>query len=426
MSSEGLLTFTILLAFVFVFSQRAQAQVVMQRGFVEARGQWFPQDAPNDPTRAVADVLAREEVFAKPVSWLRLAAGLDVRASSHDQVEDEWRIDLADRGARRPRVSLRRATATMIYGKITVDAGKQFIRWGKTDIVNPTDRFAPRDFLNVIDTDFLPVTGVRVVAQVGARDGVEGVWLPRFTPSRVPLLSQRWTAVPPSPPQLQIVDGGTRLPAGSQTGIRWSHVGDRLEYSASFFDGFNHLPNIDIVVPPSAGRSEGPSTFVPEVDVTRIYPAIRTYGGDVAMPTPWLTLKGEVAYLTSSAPATDEYVLYVVQVERQTGEWVLVGGYAGEMVTERRAAAVFSPDRGLTSSVVGRASYTIDPNRSVAIETAIRRTLTGAYGKAEYSQAHGQHWRTRVTGVVMGGDPDDFLGQYRRNSNLSVALRYSF
>ena len=34
------------------------------------------------------------------------------------------------------------------------------------------------------------------------------------------------------------------FPAGSQTGVRWSRVADRVEYSISFFDGFNHLPNI--------------------------------------------------------------------------------------------------------------------------------------------------------------------------------------
>jgi hypothetical protein len=44
----------------------------------------------------------------------------------------------------------------------------------------------------------------------------------------------------------------------------------------------------------------------------------------------------------------DEYVLYVMQVERQTGQWRLVGGYAGEVVTVRRAASTFAPDRGLT------------------------------------------------------------------------------
>jgi len=341
-----------------------------------------------------------------------------VRASSHGQVDDDWGLDARNRGTKRPRLSLRRATATIVRGRFTIDVGTQFIRWGKTDILNPTDRFAPRDFLNVFDADFLPVTGVRLSVQVQRSDTIEAVWLPRFTPSRIPLYDQRWTVVPESVPQLLIVDAGAHFPATSQTGIRWSHVGDRLEYSASVFDGVNHLPNITVVI--------ARDTLRPEVDLSRLYPPMRAYGADFAMPTRWVTVKGEAAYFTTRSTSTDEYVLYVIQLERQMGEWVFVGGYSGEWITEVRAGLAFAPDRGVTSAVVGRATYTIDPNRTVAFETAVRRTLDGAYVKAEYSQARGQHWRATVAGTLIRGEPDDFIGQYRRNSNATVTLRYSF
>ncbi len=395
------------------------SQTVSQRGFVETRATVFPQEAPNDPTRVVADVLIRDEVFVKPAPWLRLAVGADLRGNSHDQIEDGWRIDVADRGVGRPRVSVRRATATISRGAFTLDVGKQFIRWGKADIVNPTDRFAPRDFLNVLDADFLAVTGARGVAQAGEHDTLEAVWVPRFTPSRMPLLDQRWTAVPRDRALVHISDGGGALPNGSQTGVRWSRAGTRIEYSLSFFNGYNHLPDI-------ASHIQPVIMPVPDVRVERVYPAIRMYGADLSMPSRWFTVKGEVAYFTSSAPASDEYVLYVIQLERQTGEWVLVGGYAGEVVTDRRAPLTFAPDRGLTKAAIGRASYTIDPNRSVAIETAIRQNLGGSYGRAEYSQAHGEHWRATVAGVIIRGASDDFLGQYRRNSHVSLVFRYSF
>ncbi|MEO8258541.1 MAG: hypothetical protein ABI868_14430 [Acidobacteriota bacterium] len=393
----------------------ALAQDWSQRGFIEARATGFVQRAPNDPTRVVADLLIREEVVARPATWLRFAAGADLRANSHDQVDDRWRIDLGDRGRLRPPVSIRRATATISRGPFTVDVGKQFIRWGKTDIVNPTDRFAPRDFLNVVETEFLAVSGVRAVAQAGAHDAFEVVWVPRLTTSRLPLLDQRWTAVPDDAPQVRLVDAGATVPAGSQAGVRWSRTGSRIEYALSFFDGFNHLPNVDV----RAGA-------LPRVEVSTVYPPIRSYGADASLPTRWFSVKGEVAYVTSSSPAADQYVIYVVQAERQTGEWSLVAGYAGEVVTARRAALTFAPDRGMTRSIVGRASYTIGPNRSVAVETAIRQNLNGAYGKAEYSQAHGQHWRVTAAGVLIGGEADDFLGQYRRNSHGSLVLRYSF
>jgi hypothetical protein len=295
-----------------------------------------------------------------------------------------------------------------------LDLGKQFIRWGKTDIVTPTDRFAPRDFLNVIDTEFLPVTGVRGGIRAGD-DSLEVAWVPVFTPSRIPLLDQRWTVTPPGAPA-SIVSAPPDLPSGPQTGLRFSHVGSRIEYSLAFFDGFNHLPDIELLPP---ARPD-------QLSVRSRYPSLRSYGGDAALPTRWFTLKAEAAYFASSTPLTDEYVLYVVQIERQTGEWSFVGGYAGDHVTNQRAVLPFAPDRGRTRALVGRASYTIDVNRSIAFETAVRQNGAGGYAKVEYSQAHGQHWRMTVSGSLVRGEPDDFIGQYRLNSHLTLALRYSF
>jgi hypothetical protein len=402
----------------------AAAQTVSQRGFAEGTATLFPQRTIQDPTRAVGDLRVRDELFYKPAPWVQFAAGIDVRANSHDQVDDSWALDYWDRGIRRPRLSVRRLTTTLTRGRLTLDTGKQFIRWGKTDIVTPTDRFAPRDFLNVIDPEFLAVTAVRAVALVG-RETFDGVWMPRFTPSRVPLSDQRWSGPASTETLLPVVDGGAVLPSGRQLGVRWSHVGDALEFSVSYFDGFNHLPTIDSTFAPAP----------PAVVVTRVYPAIRTYGADLAVPTQWFTVKAESAYFTASSGQTDaaqnaaqndEYVLYVVQLECQSGEWVFVGGYAGEIVTRPGGSAAFAPDRGLSRSLVGRASYTIGPTRSVAVEGAVRQNGDGVYAKGEYSQAYGQHWRVTVAGVLIRGENGDFLGQYRRNSNATLGVRYSF
>ncbi len=418
---------TVFALFVFFVTSRedvvAQPRTVTQRGFIDGSILLFPQDAPNDPTRAVGDVLFRDDVFVKPAPWIQFAAGIDLRGNSHDQVEDAWRLDFGDRGVRRPRAAVRRLVATFTRGPLTIDAGKQFIRWGKADIVNPTDRFAPRDFLNVVDAEFLPVTGVRGVVQAGA-DTIEVVWLPRLTPSRLPLFDQRWNAVPAARASVPIVDGGATFPERRQTGVRYGHNGAAFEYSVSFFDGLNHLPTIQ----PSLAADPAPdgSASSLRVVVNRVYPEIRMYGGDVAMPTRWFTIKSEGAYVTSSSSLTDEYVFFVVQLERQTGEWVIVGGYAGEAVTKKRSMLDFAPDRGMARSIVARVSYTIDSARSVAVETAVRQNGDGVYGKLEYSRASGQHWRATVTGVAIAGHSDDFLGQYHRNSHLRAAIRYSF
>jgi hypothetical protein len=386
-----------------------------QRGFVEARAVAFPQDAPNDPQNLIGDVLLREDLFARPAPWLQLAAGVELRGNTHDQVDWSWRVDFRDRDLRRPPVSVRRLSATITNGPVTVDVGKQFIRWGKADIVTPTDRFAPRDFLNVVDTEFLAVDGVRTMLQLDANT-VDVVWVPFLTPSRTPLLNQRWTAVPPDAVPFAIVDAGGQLPRRSQLGVRWGHTGTGYEYSLSVYDGFNHLPNFEV----ATGATPR------QIQLVRRYPDLRTFGADAAVPTRWFTVKGEAEYFTSPSPATDDYVLWVVQLERQTGEWLMTGGYAGEIVTDRRSQLNFAPDRGLTRSFIARASYTVDANRSVAVETAIRQNVRGVYARVEYSQARGDHWRATAGMAVVGGRADDFLGQYRRNSSGSLALRYSF
>src|SRR5207237_9916116 len=104
-----------------------------------------------------------------------------------------------------------------------------------------------RDFLNVFENEFIAVTGARASAQIGS-ETLEAVWVPRFTPSRIPLLTQRWTVVPPEAPGVPIVDVGTTWPKGSQVGFRWSHTGSGFESAVSFFDGLNHLRTIDTSV----------------------------------------------------------------------------------------------------------------------------------------------------------------------------------
>jgi len=101
------------------------------------------------------------------------------------------------------------------------------------------------------------------------------------------------------------------------------------------------------------------------VGVQRFYPNLRLYGGDAAIPLPWLTIKGEAAYFTTSTPGAEEYVLYVIQLERMVKEWSFVGGYAGEAVTQSQltgtgsmlAAAVVliasSPDKARAAITQG-------------------------------------------------------------------------
>jgi hypothetical protein len=395
---------------VFLAAAALHAQNFSQRGYLETTAFAYPQEAPNDSAHFVGEALFRYEAFYK-LTNLRFAAAVDARTDTHLETQRDWGGVWWDRTRRRPLFAVRGLNATYTRGRLTVQAGKQLIRWGKADVFTPTDRFAPRDYLNVVDTGFLPVTAARLTYGTQS-DTLDLILSPRLTPSRVPLLNQRWAVLPPGIPVREL---DPDFPGGPQFGARWNHIGAAAEFSLSFYNGYDNLPLFHVK-----------QNVALPADVQRFYPQMRMYGADAAAPVGPLTLKGEAAYFTSTNPQADDYALFVLQLERQAGEWSLVAGYAGDVTTEHRGAPGFSPVRGLARSIVAHAGYTIDVNRSLAFEAVVHQNGQGLYAKTEYSQAFGQHWRATAGLALLRGDPGDFLGQYRLNSHAILTLRYSF
>jgi Protein of unknown function (DUF1302) len=391
----------------------AAGQNFTQRGFFETDFIGFPQTAPNDSGQAIGEALFRYEAFYKFSSAWQVAGGVDARSDTHEQVDRAWELSWTDRQRRRPSFEVRRLSVTYTKDKLSVEVGKQFIRWGKADLLNPTDRFAPQDFLTVVDSDFLAITAARL-DYGGQSNTIELVWAPLFTPSRIPLLNQRWSNVPAG---VALHEQAPDFPGGSQFGARFNHIGRLAEYSLSFYDGHNNLPLFRFQVEPQL-----PLT----VDVQRFYPQMRMYGAATAIPLGPVTVKAEAAYFTSTTQQADEYGLFVTQIEKQAGEWFFIGGYAGEVVTQHRSTLGFNPELGFARTFLGHAGYTIDTNRSVSVEAAVRQNGGGVWTTLEYSQAFGQHWRATASFTLIRGDASDFLGQYRRNSHAMLALRYSF
>jgi len=398
------------------FAVPASAQEFTYRGFGQIQSTVYPQTTPQDDERVVVEALFRIEPAYKPAEWLTLSGSIDARLDTIEQVERAWRLDVRDRSLQRPPLSLRHAHAVLRKGTLAVDLGKQFVRWGKADILNPTDRFAPRDFLEVTDDEFLAVIGARGQYERGPHS-IDVVWVPTLTPSRTPLVGQRWAPLQPQTfGATGFVDLDPAFPDRSQYGARWNVLGPGFELSLSYFDGFNHLPQFTAF--PLSGR--------PLVALQRTYAPLRMGGADAAVPLRWFTVKGEIASLFTTSNVADDVVVYVVQLERQSGELSLVAGYAGEIVIERRSTFDFAPDRGLTRAFLGRIGYTIDATSDISFEAAVRQNLDGVWVKGQYSEAIGSHWRATVAGAVIGGDERDFIGQYHRNSHMLTTLRYSF
>jgi hypothetical protein len=288
--------------------------------------------------------------------------------------------------------------------------GQQFVRRGTADFLNPTDRFAPKDFLNVVDQEILPVLAARVTF-VKDRNTFDFVWQPRLTPGRIPLFNQRWTLLPQG---VTAVIENAVYPGRSSFGVRYNYNASGYEYSLSYYDGFDYLPlfKAQLVAP------------VPTLSLS--YPALRLYGSDASIPLKPFTLKIEAAYYTSPTKQEDEHVLYLIQLERQIRELGLAIIYAGDVVTAASNTVQSSLERGFARSAIGHASYVIDPNRSLLLDLAVRQNGRGSVIRPKYSQAYGQHSRLTVGYAWLRGSNDDFLGRYHLNSYAIAEFRYSF
>ncbi len=391
------------------------AQEFSQRGFIEIAGSIYPEIVPNDRAHAIGGGLVRYEPKWQPKSWFTLSASLEARVDSHRQVARALHVDWQDRSLESPALSVRQLSAVFTKANLTLTLGKQFIRWGEADFLNPTDRFAPKDLLNIVNQDILAVTAALVTC-TRRDDTVDFVWQPWFTPGRIPLINQRWTFLPAAIDHFDVRDQGSVFPGRSSFGVRWSRAAAGYEYSLSYYDGFNYLPAFN----------ERVDSTISRVTFSRMYPALRLYGGDLAVPVSPFTVKGEAAYYTSPTKHQDDYVLYLVQLERQMHELRVVFGYAGEVVIAHGDALQFPAERGFARAFIAHAHYTLDSNRTLTLDAFVRQNGRSSLIRPGYSQSFGEHWRATVGLAWLRGEENDFWGQYHSNSFATAELRYSF
>jgi hypothetical protein len=77
-------------------------------------------------------------------------------------------------------------------------------------------------------------------------------------------------------------------------------------------------------------------------------------------------------------------------------------------------------------ALLSRAAYEIDAGRKISFETAVRQNGDGLLFRSQYSHAWTRQLSATAGFTLIRGAAADFLGQYRRNSFISLAFRYSF
>jgi hypothetical protein len=171
---------------------------------------------------------------------------------------------------------------------LDVRIGNQFIFWGTTDWVNPTDNINPWDYVNIsaeIEDYRIPVTAAKFDFYPSDAFTFEFVWLPVFQPNKIPLqfpLRMGKCIVGENNPQLP-----EKKLSNSEFALRFSSRLNWIDFSFSYFRGYDK--NFSLFSSFNPGDT-------PKIIFTPKYNKVNIFGGDFVSTFDKFALKGEAAY----------------------------------------------------------------------------------------------------------------------------------
>ena len=145
----------------------------------------------------------------------------------------------------RTQAQLREAWVGWKQGASSARLGWQIVNWGRTDVLNPTDNVAARDYTRLVDRDADQKLGLPMLSLQQRLPGdasLQLLWQPLFRVSRVPL---------PAQPGLRYVEDRPQASPGS-VGWRLESTGEQFSGSLSYFRGPAKLPNLRLQAAPLA------------------------------------------------------------------------------------------------------------------------------------------------------------------------------
>jgi hypothetical protein len=140
------------------------------------------------------------------------------------------------------------AFASIRRGDLDFRIGQQRVRWGKADVVNPTDYFTPTDFrapLPLEEDRYLSIAALRADWRVDDERTVSLVIQPGFVRSELPRT--------PPVAGVRVVEDRPRGEENPQVGVRFLHTGASVDWSVSAFSGYSNLPAASATLDASTG-----------------------------------------------------------------------------------------------------------------------------------------------------------------------------
>lgn len=360
--------------------------------------------------------------------WLKAAPKLWPKASltveGWVRNQDLFHADATD-GA------LREAYLDASVRDVDLRLGKQLIVWGRADRINPTDNLTPRDFTLLVPEDHdqrLGAVAAKATYYMGGL-ALTGIWLPRFEPHTIPIQRAPGVGLRERLPRDQAAQGAVRL----------EQTGKAVDWSLSYFDGFDLFPDISV-------EQVGP-TFL---DLVLKHHRIRVIGADAATTIGRYGLRAEGAYTFTEDPrgrdprVKNPFFFLVLGGDRTFLEYLNVNlQYLFRYVESfRPARQIADPTERSVAIQEAAISNQVDQvqhgfslrvsnrwlNETLEAEVAsvLFFTRLDFVVRPKVTYALTDRWKVTVGADIFRGEPQSFLGRLRDNSTAYAEVRWSF
>jgi hypothetical protein len=298
--------------------------------------------------------------------------------------------------------------------------GKQLFDWSVTDTISPSDNINARDWTDVIEFERVGVPAIDLRA--GRNTYAELVYIPWFTPSKLPPIGDRWDReLAPG-----LLRGAQDTPGmnNGQLSIRGGISIGGFDIGAVYYRGYSYSPAYRIA--PLA------------LELLQLIPTYRledVYSGSIAFSLGEFNFRGELGYFDQRDD--ENFFQYAAGIDREWSGilrlddslyWLIQ--YADDVVTKHRdpsSISFFDFRRVLDNCITTKVSYSLDATKewTIKIEGAVN------LGESDVYIEPALIWRKRSVEFelgfdIMAGNRDTFWGGYRDNDRIYSKLTYKF
>ncbi len=371
-------------------------------------------------------------------SGVRVVAELQVQADD-DTYATGIPDSLDDDDRRRPILTTGDFYIALAIDWFEVRAGYQIFSWGTGDLLNPTNNINPIDFSDAFDSRRIPVMAAAITLDFDFIS-LEGVVVPTFTRSRLPLRNRRFDALRNSAlPVLNPEDPAEEAENAQVAARVIGHFGG-VDLSLSGYRGFSDLPSARLVV------IQQP---IQALVVDPVYERIHVAGADFATTLGifgaegklgeflgGIQIHGEAAHVFNESKFGDDFFQYVVGINYQFVDLILehdltlVLEYASEYVTKKAEGTQVDGnalDRVFRSSILARLAYELNESISFEINGAlILHGPENAYVHPAAKWNVTDNLQLEIGGDIFWGPEGTFFGQFDKDTRVIFEARVVF